>query len=68
MQIFTAFGLGYVGETNLVQDFLCNVQRHLGPGVPQVGGAGPFLTLLLEANLIWLRNEWEESMRLGFFS
>lgn len=67
MQIFTAFGLGYVGETNLVQDFLGNVQRHLGPGVPQVGGAGPFLTLLLEANLIRLRNEWEEILWLVSF-
>lgn len=52
VQIFTAFRFGYVGETDFVQNFLGNVQRHLGARIAQIGGAGPLLTLLLQSNLI----------------
>lgn len=62
MQIFAAFRFGNVGETNFVQNFLRNVQRHLGPRVAQIRCAGTLFPLLLQAYLLGGRERGKAEM------
>lgn len=51
MEILAALGLGYVAETDLLQQLLGQVQGYVGARGLHLGGGGLLLAFFLEAHL-----------------